>query len=66
MIQPSQHSNQPENEMNYIVTVAMQSGPSATVTGNAPNAEAAKYRAMAKVEARNNGLTSHVIACRRA
>lgn len=52
--------------MNYIVTVAMQSGPSATVTVNAPNANEAKYRAMMKVEARNNGMTSHVIACRRA
>lgn len=52
--------------MNYIVTVAMQNGPSATVTVNAPNANEAKYRAMMKVEARNNGMTSHIIACRRA
>lgn len=51
--------------MNYLVTVAMQSGPPATVTVNAPNAEEAKFRAMMKVEARNNGFTSHIIACRR-
>lgn len=52
--------------MTYIVTVAMQQGPAATVTVFASNAEDAKYRAMVKVESRNNGLTSHVIACRRA
>ena len=49
----------------YIVTVAMQSGPSATVIVSALNADDAKYRAMFKVESRNNGLTSHVTACRK-
>lgn len=51
--------------MNWIVTVAMQEGPPATVTVFANNAEDAKYRATYKIECRNNGFTSHVIACRR-
>jgi hypothetical protein len=50
----------------YIVTIAMQSGPAATVTVLANSKADAEYRAAMKVEARNNGLTSHVIACRRA
>lgn len=51
--------------MTYLVTVAMQDGPNATVTVFAANRADAEYRAMMKVEARNNGLTSHIIACRK-
>ena len=50
--------------MTYIVTLAMQSGPPATVTVVAKNKSDAAYRAAMKVESRNNGLVSHVIACR--
>jgi hypothetical protein len=60
-------SNPKEIEMSkqYIVTVAMQDGPAATVTVFALNSDDAKYRAAMKIESQGRGFTSHVIACRK-
>lgn len=52
--------------MTYLVTLAMQTGPSATVKVTASNKPDAEYRAAFKAETVYQRSVSHVIACRKA